>query len=118
MDIHKKYRLTLLDHTTGRPIAEELYNKKDPDTIKKFLKKHLDPNKINFCNHRPLSQLFKCFRGFFRRESDSPVLPFASEQAHSQQLLQLFICKFAKSLICNFPRKNNLSTGINKNTGY
>ncbi|MBV1755874.1 MAG: hypothetical protein KMY52_10005 [Methanobacterium sp.] len=74
MDIHKKYRLTLLDHTTGRPIAEELYNKKDPDTIKKFLKKHLDPNKINFCNHRPLSQLFKCFRGFFRRESDSPFL--------------------------------------------
>ncbi|MBU4547866.1 MAG: hypothetical protein KKH76_03580, partial [Euryarchaeota archaeon] len=55
-----------------------------------------------------------CFRGFFRRESDSPVLPFASEQAHSQQLLQLFICKFAKSLICNFPRKTTFQQELTK----
>ncbi|MBV1768456.1 MAG: ISNCY family transposase, partial [Methanobacterium sp.] len=44
----QKYRLTLLDNFTAQPIADELYNKKDPDTIKKFLGRHLDPNTVTF----------------------------------------------------------------------
>ena len=31
----------LLDHITGRPIADELCDKNDYDTIKTFLRKHL-----------------------------------------------------------------------------
>jgi len=44
----QKYRLTLLDGVTGKVIAEELLNKKDPGTIKAFLGRHLDPNKPTF----------------------------------------------------------------------
>ncbi|MBV1755559.1 MAG: ISNCY family transposase, partial [Methanobacterium sp.] len=44
----QKYRLTLLDNFTAQPIADELHNKKDPDTIKKFLGLHLDPNMVTF----------------------------------------------------------------------
>jgi len=40
--------LTLLEGVTKRPIAEELNNKKDPDTIKNFLTKYLDPDKKIF----------------------------------------------------------------------
>ncbi len=38
-----EYRLTLLDHKSARPIAEELSSKKDPETIKNFLSRHLNP---------------------------------------------------------------------------
>lgn len=44
----QKYRLTLLDNFTAQPIADELYNKKDPDTIKEFLGRHLGPNEVTF----------------------------------------------------------------------
>jgi hypothetical protein len=44
----QKYRLTLMDHLTGRPIADELYDTKAPETVKKFLKKHLKCNKPIF----------------------------------------------------------------------
>ena len=37
----QKFRLTLLDHITRRPIADELFDSKDSATIKKFLEKHL-----------------------------------------------------------------------------
>lgn len=36
----QKFRLTLLDGVTGRPIAEELYDTKDPETIELFLTKY------------------------------------------------------------------------------
>ncbi|GBE53915.1 transposase IS66 family protein [archaeon BMS3Bbin15] len=38
----------MLDGVTGRVIAEELLNKKDPDTIKEFLGRHLDPDRVTF----------------------------------------------------------------------
>nr|QNO45153.1 hypothetical protein GMDKAGHH_00006 [Methanosarcinales archaeon ANME-2c ERB4]QNO46045.1 hypothetical protein OOGCPJEC_00030 [Methanosarcinales archaeon ANME-2c ERB4] len=44
----QKYRLTLLDDATGRPIADELYDSKDSETIKAFFAKHLDPNRCIF----------------------------------------------------------------------
>lgn len=44
----QKYRLTLSDHVTGQPIADELYDSKDSTTIKEFLDKHLDPNQQIF----------------------------------------------------------------------
>ena len=47
----QKFRLTLLDGATGRPIAEELYDNKDSETIKAFLAKHLDSNRRIFIGH-------------------------------------------------------------------
>jgi hypothetical protein len=44
----QKYRLTLLDGVTGRPIAEELHDSKNSATITAFLTKYLDPNKRTF----------------------------------------------------------------------
>jgi len=63
----QKYRLTLLDHVTGQPIADELYDSKDSTTIKEFLDKHLDPNQQIFvitdiANGYP--SIFKDFFGY------------------------------------------------------
>lgn len=44
----QKYRLTLLDAKTQRPLADELFDDKSSETIKKFLKKHLDTSKPVF----------------------------------------------------------------------
>jgi len=44
----QKYRLTLLDHVSAQPIADELYDKKDPETVKAFLGKYMDPDRPTF----------------------------------------------------------------------
>lgn len=44
----QKYRLTLLDARTQRPLADELFDDKNSKTIKKFLKKHLDASEPVF----------------------------------------------------------------------
>jgi hypothetical protein len=44
----QKYRLTLLDPKTQRPLADELFDDKSPETIKNFLKKHLDTSEPVF----------------------------------------------------------------------
>ena len=51
-----KFRLTLLDYHTKIPIADELFDNKEDDTIKTFLKKNLDTEKeiviITDCDRR------------------------------------------------------------------
>ena len=44
----QKYRLTLLDAKTKRPLADELFDKKDPETIKQFLFANFDTSKPVF----------------------------------------------------------------------
>lgn len=44
----QKFRLTLLDAKTKRPIAEGLFEEKDPETIKQFLISNLDPSEPIF----------------------------------------------------------------------
>src|SRR5659263_138118 len=44
----QKYRLTLLDAKTQRPLADELFDNKSSETIKNFLKKHLDTSEPVF----------------------------------------------------------------------
>jgi hypothetical protein len=44
----QKYRLTLLDAKTKRPVADELFDIKDPETIKQFLLANLDTSKPIF----------------------------------------------------------------------
>ena len=41
----QKYRLTILDAETKRPLADELFDKKDPETIKQFFMANLDTTK-------------------------------------------------------------------------
>ena len=41
----QKYRLTILDAETKRPLADELFDKKDPKTIKQFLMANFDTTK-------------------------------------------------------------------------
>lgn len=41
----QKYRLTLICAITGKVIADELFDNKEYDTVKKFLKKYLDTEK-------------------------------------------------------------------------
>ncbi len=60
-----EYRLTLLDHITTRPIAEELSNKKDPETIKNFLSRHLNPEKKTFVVADLYSSNRQVFEEFF-----------------------------------------------------
>ncbi len=58
----QKFRLTLLDYKTKVPIADELFDNKNDETIKEFLKKHLDTSKeiiiITDCDRR-YPQIFK-----------------------------------------------------------
>lgn len=58
----QKFRLTLLNYKTKIPIAEGLFDNKDDETIKKFLREHLDTNKeliiITDCDRR-YPQIFK-----------------------------------------------------------
>ncbi|MDF1533161.1 MAG: hypothetical protein P1P69_01490 [Methanosarcinaceae archaeon] len=44
----QKYRLALLDAKTKRPLADELFDKKDPETIKQFLFANFDTSKPIF----------------------------------------------------------------------
>jgi len=52
----QKFRLTLLNYETRRPIADELFDDKNEATIEAFLRKHLDANKeliiITDCDRR------------------------------------------------------------------
>ena len=57
----------MLDGVTGKPIADELYDRKDPETIKTFLEAHLDPRKP------------RVFGGFNGCEPDLPVMPPAPD---------------------------------------
>jgi transposase-like protein len=44
----QKYRLTILDSKTSRPLSDELLDKKDPETIKQYLRRNLDTSKPIF----------------------------------------------------------------------
>ncbi|MGP8323637.1 MAG: hypothetical protein ACT6FG_06550 [Methanosarcinaceae archaeon] len=46
----QKYRLTLLDANTKRPVADELFDKKDPETIKQFLVANLDMLRTSYAS--------------------------------------------------------------------
>ncbi|NIA11693.1 MAG: hypothetical protein GWP10_18715 [Nitrospiraceae bacterium] len=57
----ENFRLALLDGVTGRPIADELYDRKDPLTVETFLEAHLDPTKQIFV----VTDLYSSYPGVF-----------------------------------------------------
>ena len=87
----QKFRLTLLDGVTGQPIAEELYNSKDPATIMAFLVKYLDPNKRTFV----VTDLYPSYPGIFEEF-------FGENLIHQYCLMHL-----DKLIVADFP--NNMT---------
>ena len=94
----QKYRLTLLDGITRRPIADELFDSKDPETIKAFLAEHLDPTKPTFI----VSDLAPSYPGVFKEF-------FGDNLIHQFCLLHL-----SKLIVNDFPRKTTIKQELMK----
>jgi len=78
----------LLDHKTARPIAEELSSKKDPETVKNFLSRHLDPEKKTFVVADLYSSNRQIFEDFFGENLIFQYLSSASKQVYSKWFLK------------------------------
>ena len=90
---NQRYRLTLLDSVTGKVIAEELHSKKDPETIKGFLERHLDPDKLTFVVTDLYPSYPEVFHGFFG----------------DNLILQLCLLHLNKRIVQDFPRKPTIT---------
>jgi len=94
----KKYRLTFLDSVTGRPIADELFDKKDPETIKAFLAKYLNPDKKTFV----VTDLY-------------PSYPDVLKEFFGDNLIhQLCLLHLNKLIVKDFPRNTNIKQELVK----
>jgi len=94
----QKFRLTLLDHLTRRPIADELFDSKDSATIKKFLEKHLDPNKPIFVVTDIANGYPAIFKEFFGKNL----------------ILQFCLMHLNKLIVKDFPRKTTIEQELIK----
>jgi len=94
----QKFRLTLLDGVTGRPIADELYDDKSPETITTFLKAHLDPTKQTFV----VTDLYSSYPGVFGRF-------FGENLIHQLCLLHL-----NKLIVGDFPKHGTIEQELMK----
>lgn len=94
----QKFRLTLLNYETGVPIAEELFDNKNEETIEAFLKKHLDTEKelivITDCDRR--------YPAIFKKLWGNKVI-------HQKCLLHL-----NKLVVADFGRNTTLLNEYNK----
>jgi len=94
----QKFRLTLLDGVTGQPIAEELYDRKDPATIKAFLAKYLDPTKRTFV----VTDLYPSYPGIF-------------EEFFGENLIhQLCLLHLNKRIVGDFPKNTTIEQELVK----
>lgn len=94
----QKFRLTLLDYKTKHPIADELFDNKNDETIEVFLRKHLDTEKeiviITDCDRR--------YPAIFKRIWDNKVI-------HQKCLLHL-----NKLVVYDFGKNTSLLNEYNK----
>ena len=94
----QKFRLTLLNYETKHPIADELFNNKDENTIEAFLRKHLDIEKeiviITDCDRR--------YPAIFKRIWGNKVI-------HQKCLLHL-----NKLIVYDFGKNTSLLNDYNK----
>ena len=86
----QKFRLTLLNGKTKQPFADELFDDKGPETIKKFMAGHLDPDKPVFI----ITDFDPRYPGIFERF-------FTCDYYHQLCLLHL-----DKLIVKDFPRKS------------
>jgi len=94
----QKFRLTLLDGVTGRPIADELYDDKSPETIKTFLEAYLDPTKQTFV----VTDLYSSYPGVFGKF-------FGENLIHQLCLLHL-----NKLIVGDFPKHGTVEQELMK----
>jgi len=95
---NKKCRLTILDAVTKQVIADELFDSKDNETIKNFLKKHLDTNK-------PIFIVTDLYRGYARIFKEM----FGSKATHQLCLLHL-----NKLIVSDFPKNTTIEQELIK----
>jgi len=67
---NQKYRLTLLDGVTKKPIADEIHDTKNSDTVKAFLRKHLNPEQSIFI----VTDLYKGYPNIFHEVFGNKVV--------------------------------------------
>ena len=94
----QKFRLTLLDGVTGRPIADELYDNKSPETIKTFIEAHLDPTRKTFV----VTDLYSSYPGVFGKF-------FGENLIHQLCLLHL-----NKLIVGDFPKHGTIEQELIK----
>lgn len=85
----QKYRLTIVDAKTQRAIADELFEDKSPETIKKFLQKNLDTSEPVFI-----------VTDFDKRYPDILKEVFGDKLVHQYCLMHL-----NKLIVKDFPKK-------------
>ena len=88
----QKYRLTLFDPKTQRPLADELFDDKSSETIKNFLKKHLDTSEPVFI-----------VTDFDKRYPEILSEVFGDKLVHQYCLMHL-----NKLVVHDFPRKTTI----------
>ena len=94
----QKYRLTLLDAKTQRPLADELFDDKSSETIKNFLKKHLDTSKPVFI----VTDFDNTYPGILKNV-------FGDKLVHQYCLMHL-----NKLVVLDFPRKTTIEQELLK----
>ena len=94
----QKYRLTLLDPKTQRPLADELFDDKSSETIKNFLNKHLDTSEPVFI-----------VTDFDKRYPDILREVFGEKLVHQYCLMHL-----DKLVVRDFPRKMTIEQELLK----
>ena len=94
----QKFRLTLLDGVTGRPIGEKLYDTKDPATILSFLALYLDPTKRTFV----VTDLYSSYPGVLKKF-------FGKNLIHQLCLLHL-----NKRIVLDFPTNTTIEQELMK----
>ena len=94
----QKYRLTLFDPKTQRPLADELFDDKSSETIKNFLKKHLDTSEPVFI-----------VTDFDKRYPEILSEVFGDKLVHQYCLMHL-----NKLVVHDFPRKTTIEQELLK----
>jgi hypothetical protein len=94
----QKYRLTILDAKTQRPLADELFDDKSPETIKKFLQYNLDTSEPVFI-----------VTDFDTRYPEILKEVFGEKLIHQYCLMHL-----NKLIVNDFPRKTNIGQELLK----
>ena len=94
----QKFRLTLLDGVTSRPIADEPYDNKSPDTIKTFLGAHPDPTRKTLV----VTDLYSSYPGVFGNF-------FGEYLIHQLCLLHL-----NKLIVGDFPKHGTIEQELTK----
>lgn len=94
----QKFRLTLLDPKTQKPLADELFDDKSPETIKSFLKKYLNTSEPVFI-----------VTDFDKRYPDILKEVFGDNLIHQYCLMHL-----NKLVVRDFPRKTTIKQELLK----